>query len=180
MTLTQQPNKIEEKRNFAFIDAQNLHIGIKELGWALDYKKFRIYLREHYQIEKAFMFMGYKPREQNLYRFLKACGFVLVFKPILELKNGQVKGNCDAELVLQAMIEYTRYNQAVIVTGDGDFYCLIRYLQRQNKLKRVLAPSLRNCSYLIRKIASEKLNFINELQNRVSYKKRSLLVRTNP
>ncbi|MBU2542149.1 hypothetical protein KJ785_01145 [Patescibacteria group bacterium] len=32
--------------NFAFIDSQNLHLGISSLGWKLDYKKFRRYLKE--------------------------------------------------------------------------------------------------------------------------------------
>jgi len=32
--------------NFAFIDSQNVNLGIKELGWKLDWKKFRVYLKE--------------------------------------------------------------------------------------------------------------------------------------
>lgn len=32
--------------NFAFIDAQNVHRGIKSLGWNLDWGKFRIYLKD--------------------------------------------------------------------------------------------------------------------------------------
>ena len=54
--------------------------------------------------------------------------FFVSFKPTLEYKDGTTKGNCDAELVLQAMIEYLNYDKAVIVTGDGDFYCLVKYL----------------------------------------------------
>ncbi len=30
--------------NYAFIDSQNLNLGIKKLGWKLDYRKFRVYL----------------------------------------------------------------------------------------------------------------------------------------
>ncbi|ODS34773.1 MAG: hypothetical protein SCARUB_00033 [Candidatus Scalindua rubra] len=45
-------------------------------------------------------------------------GFILVFKPIHELKGGKVKGNCDAELVLQAMADYENYHQAIIVTRE--------------------------------------------------------------
>ena len=30
--------------NYAFIDAQNLHRGIKSLGWDLDWERFRVYL----------------------------------------------------------------------------------------------------------------------------------------
>jgi len=41
------------------------------------------------------------------------------------LKNGKVKGNCDAELILQAMIDIDKYEKAVLVSSDGDFACLI-------------------------------------------------------
>ena len=70
--------------NYAFIDGQNLYLAIQELGWKLDYKKFRIYLREKYAIEKAYMFMGFLPANQELYNFLQTVGFVLIFKPVLE------------------------------------------------------------------------------------------------
>ncbi len=37
---------LKQENNYAFIDGQNLNLGIKRLGWALDFKKFRVYLRE--------------------------------------------------------------------------------------------------------------------------------------
>jgi len=30
-----------KENNYAFIDAQNLNLGIQSLGWKLNYKKFR-------------------------------------------------------------------------------------------------------------------------------------------
>lgn len=53
-------------------------------------------------------------------------------------RGGKPKGNVDAELVLQAMIDYRDYERAVIVTSDGDFACLVRYLYEEGKLERVL------------------------------------------
>ena len=35
-----------KENNYAFIDSQNLHLGIKGLGWILDFQKFRIYLKQ--------------------------------------------------------------------------------------------------------------------------------------
>lgn len=165
-------------KNYAFIDGQNLHMGIRDLGWKIDYIKFRIYLKEHYEVEKVYMFMGYKPTEQQLYNFLQEAGYILVFKPILELKDGKVKGNCDAELVLQAMIEFQNYEKAVIITGDGDFYCLIKYLQEKNKLLTVLAPSAKNCSSLIRKIVQGNLSLVSDLQKKIQYRKTPLSDKT--
>jgi len=51
--------------NHAFIDAQNLYLGIRELGWKLDYRKFRIHLHEKYAIQKAFIFVGFSAPNRN-------------------------------------------------------------------------------------------------------------------
>ncbi|MDP2207717.1 MAG: NYN domain-containing protein [Bacteroidota bacterium] len=88
--------------NYAFIDSQNLNLGIQELGWKLDFKRFRIYLEEKYNVEKAYLFIGYLPENQDIYTSLQNYGYVLVFKPVLKNKKGEVKGNVDADLVLQA------------------------------------------------------------------------------
>lgn len=166
-------SKTQKKiHNYAFIDAQNLHMAIGALGWKIDYNRFRTYLKEHYHVTKAYMFMGFKPDEQQLYNFLQEAGFILLFKPILELKSGQVKGNCDAELVLQVMIDYPHYDKAVLVTGDGDFYCLINHLQEKNKLHTILAPTAENCSSLIRKIVQGELTLVSDLRKKIEYKRR--------
>lgn len=52
-----------------------------------------------------------------------------------------VKGNIDAELVLWAMKEMSNYEKAIIVSGDGDFYCLIEYLEEKKRLKHLLTPN---------------------------------------
>lgn len=67
-------------------------------------------------------------------------GYTLVFKAVTYRGDGKPQGNIDAELVLQAMVELPRYDRAVIVTSDGDFACLVRYLYQQRKLERVLSP----------------------------------------
>jgi len=97
-------------------------------------------LADKYGVTKAFLFLGFVPTQQNMYTALQQYGYVLVFKPTLILKNGKVKGNVDAEIVLHSMIEINNYEKAVIVSGDGDFYCLIEYLKKQNKLERLIVP----------------------------------------
>src|SRR3989338_2688584 len=122
------------ENNYAFIDSQNLYLGIKDLGWRLDYKKFRIYLAEKYSVRKVYMFMGYWAVNQDLYSFLQEVGFVLMLRPILEIDDKPVKGNCDVDLAVRVMIDYSSYDKAVIITGDGDFYSLVHHLYKNNKL----------------------------------------------
>lgn len=168
-----------ELRNYAFIDSQNLNLSIKALGWKLDFRRFRIYLKEKYNIEVAYLFIGYLPENQDLYNSLQKYGYVLIFKPTLKQKDGKVKGNCDAELVLQAMIDCSNYRKAVIVSGDGDFHCLAYYLNQQNKLEKILIPDKFNYSALLKKIGS-KLAFLNDLKYKLEYKNKKHPVRTKP
>lgn len=107
---------------YAFIDSNNLNLGIEALGWKLDWRKFRIYLKEKYNVSTAYLFIGYVPTNQGLYSFLQKVGYVLVLKPTIPDKDGNTKGNIDADLVLQAMMDYDNYDKAIIVSSDGDFY----------------------------------------------------------
>lgn len=145
--------------NYAFIDSQNLHKGTQESGWKLDFLKFRNYLKTKYNVDKAYLFIGYIPTKTNLYTRLQEFGYTLIFKPVLEIKrNGRTefKGNVDAELVLHTIININKYNKAVIVSGDGDFHCLIEYLDEKNKLEKILTPNNRYSS-LIRKFSGHIL-----------------------
>jgi len=161
---------ISKENNFAFIDSNNLNLGIKEIGWRLDFKKFRIYLAEKYAVKKAYLFVGYLPENQELYRSLQEFGYILIFKPVMRNKDGEPKGNVDAELVLQAMIDWDRYDTAVIVSSDGDFYCLANYLYEKEKLKRVISPNYKKCSALLKKAAREKIDFLDYQRDKLARK----------
>lgn len=161
------------ENNYAFIDSQNLNLGVRSLGWRVDLRKFRHYLSEKYQVTKAYLFIGYTHENRSMYTMFQEAGFICVFKPTLIDKEGRMKGNCDAELVLQAMIEYPNFSKAVIVTGDGDFYCLVRYFIRQKKLLKVLVPNQNRYSSLLRHLPSEYLAFVSSLREKLTYVKRT-------
>jgi len=160
-------------RNYAFIDSQNLNLAIRELGWRLDFRRFRIYLKDKYDVEKAFLFIGYIEGNTVLYASLQEAGFICIFKPTLKYADGKTKGNCDAELVLHAMIQYSNYEKAIIVTGDGDFHCLIEYLLEKNKLEVVFIPNRLRFSALLKlKAFKPHLRFMNDLEQKLAYKKK--------
>lgn len=165
----------KEENNFAYIDSQNLNLGIKDLGWDLDFKKFRIYLSEKYSVAKACLFIGYVSSNEIMYQRLQEYGYILNFKPTLINKQGEVKGNIDADLVLQAMRDYKneKFDEAVIVTSDGDFYCLVDYLYKRKKLSVVMSPCVDTCSVLLRKKAKEKIIFMNNLKKKLEYIRKS-------
>lgn len=157
----------ENKTVYAFIDSQNLNVGVQKFGWKMDWVKFRKYLKDKYGVSQAFMFIGYVPEFENMYQQLHEAGYMIVLKPTYDMTRPRpvdsqqltadskdadqedkkaeekkpVKGNVDADLVLWVMKEMKNYDKAIIVSGDGDFYSLIEYLDEQSKLLKILAPN---------------------------------------
>jgi uncharacterized LabA/DUF88 family protein len=168
-------NQRTKPKNYAFIDSQNLNLGIQKLGWKLDYKKFKIYLKEKYNVEKAYMFIGFVSLNQGLYSRLQESGFILNFKPTIPDDERKIKGNVDADLVLQAMIEWNNYDKAVIISSDGDFFSLVQHLFALNKLETVLSPDERNCSTLLKRAAEYRIRYMYNLEQKLSYKRKAPL-----
>lgn len=164
---------MSRKANYAFIDSQNLNLGVKSQGWKLDYKKFRLYLRNKYNVEKAYLFIGLIPGNENLYSFLSDAGFSLVFKQTVQYKEGNkitYKGNVDAELVLYAAAKtFNMYDKAIIISGDGDFKCLVEFLIEHNKLDKIICPN-HHYSGLLREY-SDHIDIIGKARNSLEYKK---------
>lgn len=161
------------ENNFAYIDGQNLIMAIKELGWVLDTYRFRIYLKEKYSVTRAYLFIGFMEEHQSLYKSLQERGYILIFRPTLKDKDGKIrKGNCDTELVLQSMIDKNQYGKAIIVTGDGDFYCLVNYLIQERKLSKLLIPNDSKYSALLKKFPSGYIAFLSSQKNKLEYKRK--------
>ena len=169
------------RNNFAFIDSQNLNLSILDQGWKLDFVRFRRYLADKYGITKGILFMGHIAKYEPMYKHLRSAGFEIVFKPIVE-REGEVKVNVDAELVLHAAaVEFDSYDKAIIVTGDGDFRCLIEYLKKHDKLLKLMVPNKFRYSSLLRTFEDDTV-FMNHLRQKLSLhqKTRGTNLRTKP
>lgn len=157
--------------NYAFIDNNNMYRALKRLWWKIDYFRFRRFLADKYKVEKAYIFSGYLPEYEYLYQTFEKAWFINVFKPVV--KTGEIiKGNCDAELVLEAMKEYNNYDKAVIVTWDGDFYCLVDHLYQSKKLEILLIPDDYAYSSLLRKFWKYR-NYIAKTRYLLEQKKQA-------
>ena len=155
--------------NFAFIDGQNLYLGVRALGWRLDYRRLRNYLTNKYDVKTALLFIGYIPRNEPLYQHLRACGFELVFKEI-DLAAPTAKGNVDVDLTLHALTRLNDYRRAVLITSDGDFATLASYLKQRDRLAGVISPAIQHCSRLLKKAAGEKIHYLEDVKGKVRRK----------
>lgn len=170
-----------KKQNiYAFIDSQNLNLGTsrdiyknKKLiykGWKLDFRKFRKYLWDKFRVKKAFLFLGYVKENEKLYQNLQSYDYTLIFKPTVKDQLGSPKGNVDAELVLHAAaIEFSKYDKAVIVSGDGDFHCLHDFLIKKDKLLRIIIPNAKSESSLLKPFQKYKTFLVYD-KKKLEYK----------
>ena len=158
--------------NYAFIDGQNLHFGIKSLGWKLDHKKFRAYLEAEHGVSRAYIFLGYMEEHQDLYNVLQEAGFICFFKPLVRYEDGTIKGNVDADMVLQVMVDIEKFDRAVIISGDGDFSGLLRHLIYKDKLGQVIIPNRDKYSSLFDRLEgfdAKHVTYMNDLRSKLSY-----------
>jgi uncharacterized LabA/DUF88 family protein len=109
---------------------------------------------------------------QPLYSALQESGFILHFKPLVRSEENAIKGNVDADMVLQTMVDIDRYDQAVIVSGDGDFAGLVRHLAGVQKLHKVIVPNRSTHSSLFKRMAEygDKFIFMNDLRKQLAYR----------
>ncbi len=189
------PHQRRKPNTYAFVDSQNLNLGTQRMGWKLDWRKFRHYLADKHGVTKAYTFIGYMSENEAMYEYMHELGYLVVLKPTVDVSTPQevsskvdvatidptkstnksseekekstVKGNVDAELVLYAMKELPHYDQAIIVSGDGDFFSLAEYLQEQGKLAHILTPNWQYSSLL--KAFDPKIIRLDQLRRQLAY-----------
>ena len=149
----------------AYIDESNLFLSLKLINIKISYRKLSIFLKEKYKVEQAFIFVGYIQKNDFVYSRMVDAGFNIIYKEVTDHK-----GNCDCELVLKVTRDYyeQKCTEAVIITGDGDFACLIRFLSEKKVVVRVIAPRAERCSVFIKRVTvhlaflEDSLNLLTE------------------
>lgn len=161
----------KKENNFAYIDGANFYRGIKNSGWDVSFKKFRIWLSDKYHISRAYYFIGNIPEQKFLYAALQKAGFTLIFKEIIYEKNGKPKGNCDADLVLQSTIDAFENNcdRQILVSSDGDYASLVKFLILKGKIKTILSPGIsKECSILLKRTGAP-ITYLNDIKNKIEF-----------
>jgi uncharacterized LabA/DUF88 family protein len=165
------------EENIAYIDGQNLNLGAKEMGWAIDHSKFRVYLKEKYNVHVAYYCLGFRSgQEERLYKKLTDSGFILNFKMQSEKAIGNKKGNVDSDIVFEIMktlISGEVHGKFLIVSGDGDYKKLIDFLTGKDLLKKVLFPNQKFASSLYEDLSIDYFDYLDNLdvKSKIEYDK---------
>lgn len=194
-------------KTYAFIDAANLFYGgEKSLGWKIDYKKLRDYLKKKYNVSKIFYFGGvelygfnydYLKNETipldslkkylrdlsekkkigrlksgilvqlqrvRFYKKLESFNYRLYIKPvkIYRKPDGSLekKANCDVDMTFWLMKEKKNFKKVIILSGDGDFLPVLKYLKKMGKEIIVLARGKRTAKEIRQFVGNNFRDFI--------------------
>jgi len=131
-----------------FIDGANLYATAKALGFEIDYRRLLNEIQSRGTLLRAFYYTAtFEDREYSSVRplvdWLDYNGFTVVTKPGKEFIDGagrrKVKGNMDVELAVNAMELARHIDEMVLISGDGDFRCLVEAIQRQGVFVTVVS-----------------------------------------
>lgn len=108
----------------------------------------------------------------RFYLKLDKFGFNLYLKPvkIYYQENGstQRKANCDVEMAFYIMREKSNFDRVIILSGDGDFLPVLKYLKKSGKEVIILARSPRTARE-IKQFAGENFRDFVRLEKDIKF-----------
>lgn len=161
---------------FAFIDASNLMYGSTRAGWKIDYEKLASYLRYRFNVSHLNYFAGVdktNTKQLRFYHVLEKLGFELYLVPLKTFKDGRKKADVDSRLTVEAIKNMGKYNKAIFITGDGDYYWLFEYLLENRKQLNLLG-FYRNTAKELKQLFKGNFSGIEDLKEALELKKNAV------
>jgi len=160
-------SRSDSNRIAVFIDGANLYATSKALGFDIDYRRLLKEIQSRGTLLRAFYYTAmFEDREYSSIRplvdWLDYNGFTVVTKPGKEFVDTtgrrKMKGNMDVELAVDAMELAQHINEMVLISGDGDFRCLVQAVQRKGV-----------CVTVVSSIASHPPMIADELRRQADF-----------
>lgn len=111
----------------------------------------------------------------RFYRKLKSFGYRLQLKPVkLYMRSDgstERKANCDVDMAFYLMKEQGKFDRVLILSGDGDFLPVLKYLRKIGKEVIVLARGKRTARE-IRQFAGSNFTDFEYLRERLKFREK--------
>jgi uncharacterized LabA/DUF88 family protein len=141
-----------------FIDEPNVARSLTELraqGKDLDYRKLKDHFSAGRPLTAAYFYTGYLDSQVGMrafFRKLEDMGYEVVQVRTKRFRDGSVKNaDPDIKIVTDLFTKLADYDEAILVSGDGDFADSVQHLLRLGKRVKVvsmrsrMAQELREC-----------------------------------
>lgn len=153
--------KPRNQRVGVFIDVSNMyHCARHQYGGYVDFKKVLQDAVGGRQLIRAIAYVvsADLPKQEAFFEALGKAGFEVREKELQIFPDGSKKGDWDVGLAVDAITLANRLDTVILVTGDGDFVPLVRFL-KYNKGSRVEIVAFgRSCSNKLIEEADEFLD----------------------
>jgi len=125
--------------------------------------------------EAQLLLLGRHLQRVRFYIKLEEFGYKLCLKPVklYEQEDGTTKrkANCDVDMAFYLMKEKNNFEKAVILSGDGDFLPVLKYLKKEGKEIILLARGPRTAKE-IRQFAGNNFRDFEYLKIRLMWGKK--------
>ena len=135
-------------RVYVFIDAENVFYAQRTLGWKISYQKLMRYLKQECGLDmKCFIYSGKdesNPQQSKFLDMLEINGYIVRTKAVKKIKSRhgyKWKNNLDIELAFEMVDTFSKYDTAILLSGDSDFATPINRIKQAGK--RIIVMSTR-------------------------------------
>ena len=111
-----------------FVDVQNIYYTCRQaFKRNFDYNAFWARATEGREVVNAFAYATDRgdEKQQQFQNILRAIGFTVLLKPMLQRKDGTTKADWDVGIALDVYEAASQCDRVVLASGDGDFTILL-------------------------------------------------------
>ena len=157
---------------FAFIDASNIIYGAADHGWKMDFVKLHSYLRIRFKVDRIYYYAGLDKdnlKQIQFYEKLQEFGYTLRLVPVKVFKDGKKKADIDSRMTFEMMKYFAKYDNAVVLSGDGNYYWVLEYLLLNKKSVKLIAHT-KSTARELKKLFGEKFTDLSRIKNKIEFK----------
>ncbi len=161
-----------ELHTFPYDYLRNSTVPIEELE---QYLTHRLKTKEKRLGDAEIILIGRHLQRVRFYLKLQHFGYQLLLKPVkrYEQDDGTFrrKANCDVEMAFYLMKEQDDFDRVLILSGDGDFLPVLKYLREQKKEVIILARGPRTARE-IRQFAGNQFRDFTRLETALKFEEK--------
>ena len=125
--------------------------------------------------EAEILLLGRHLQRVRFYLKLSQFGYKLFLKPVklYDQDDGTTKrkANCDVDMAFYLMKEKDNFDRAIILSGDGDFLPVLKYLKENEKEIIILSRGPRTAKE-IKQFAGSNFRDFEYLETKIAFKKK--------
>ena len=130
---------------------------------------------QHQLDEAQIVLLGRHLSRIRFYRKLDEFGYTLFLKPVKRYyqDDGSIsrKANCDVEMAFHLMKERDQFDRVVVLSGDGDFLPVLKFLRKEKKEVIILSRGERTARE-IRQFAGSSFRDFTRLESAIKFEEK--------